>query len=273
MRAMQPDELPRILDWAAAEGWNPGLDDAAAFAASDPGGFFVACIDGVPVAAISVVNHSGSFAFLGLYLCLPAYRGRGIGLALWRHAMAHAGDRTVGLDGVPDQQENYRRSGFVRVGQTQRFEGAVAPEAHPAVGPVGMGDLDALVALDEAVNGVARPAFARQWFTDAENRRTLVWRGSGGTEAVVTVRRCRRGVKCGPLIAPDADRATRMVRAAAGVFGGDAVIVDVPQTARDGAALVAAFGLQSTFETARMYRGPAPMVSADLCAVATMELG
>lgn len=81
-RTARPDELPLILSWAAAEGWNPGLDDAAVFFASDPEGFFVADLDNGPIAAISVVNHSSDFAFLGLYLCLPKHRGKGIGFGL-----------------------------------------------------------------------------------------------------------------------------------------------------------------------------------------------
>ena len=32
------DEVAPILDWAADEGWNPGLDDAAACHAADPAG-------------------------------------------------------------------------------------------------------------------------------------------------------------------------------------------------------------------------------------------
>ena len=83
MRRARKDEIGLILDWAAAEGWNPGLDDAAAFFAADPQGFFIAENDGEPIAAISVVNHSERFAFLGLYLCLRNWRGRGIGYALW----------------------------------------------------------------------------------------------------------------------------------------------------------------------------------------------
>jgi len=97
-------ELGTALDWAAAEGWNPGLEDAEAFFASDPAGFFVARDGDRPIAAISVVNHSETFAFLGLYIVTPSYRGQGIGLRLWNHALAHAGARTIGLDGVEAQQ-------------------------------------------------------------------------------------------------------------------------------------------------------------------------
>ena len=95
-----------VREWAAAEGWNPGLDDAPAFFAQDPEGFFLGRVDGEPVSAISVVNYSDAYAFLGFYLVRPDLRGLGHGLATWRAGLAHAGDRTVGLDGVPDQQDN-----------------------------------------------------------------------------------------------------------------------------------------------------------------------
>ena len=99
LRNADLSELETVLDWAAAEGWNPGLADAEAFYTADPQGFFVAEADGAPVAAISVVNHDAKNAFLGLYICKPEVRGQGIGFALWQHALRHAGDRSVGLDG------------------------------------------------------------------------------------------------------------------------------------------------------------------------------
>ena len=41
IRVMRPDEIALAADWAAAEGWNPGLADAACFATVDPGGFLI----------------------------------------------------------------------------------------------------------------------------------------------------------------------------------------------------------------------------------------
>ena len=36
IRSMKPEEIDLALDWAAAEGWNPGLHDAVPFRAADP---------------------------------------------------------------------------------------------------------------------------------------------------------------------------------------------------------------------------------------------
>ena len=49
-RPMRKDEISLAIDWAAAEGWNPGLDDAACFATVDPDAFLIGEIDGEPVA-------------------------------------------------------------------------------------------------------------------------------------------------------------------------------------------------------------------------------
>ena len=46
IRNMRRDELDTLVDWAAQEGWNPGLNDADIFWATDPEGFITAEIDG-----------------------------------------------------------------------------------------------------------------------------------------------------------------------------------------------------------------------------------
>jgi hypothetical protein len=51
IRTMRPDEISIAVDWAAAEGWNPGLADAACFATADPDGFLIGELEGVPAAA------------------------------------------------------------------------------------------------------------------------------------------------------------------------------------------------------------------------------
>src|SRR5258708_37440748 len=143
-RPMRPDEISIAVTWAAAEGWNPGLVDDACFAAVDPEGFFIGEFDGTPAATVSCVNYGASFAFLGFYIVREDLRGRGYGLRMWRAAIAHAGARVIGLDGVVAQQQNYRRSGFELGYANVRYGGTVAaPPAPPAAvmalteGPLG----------------------------------------------------------------------------------------------------------------------------------------
>ena len=104
IRPMRPDEISIAVNWAAAEGWNPGFADDVCFGAEDPDGFFIGELEGVPAASISCVNYGASFAFLGFYIVREDLRGRGYGLHMWNTAIARAGPRVIGLDGVVAQQ-------------------------------------------------------------------------------------------------------------------------------------------------------------------------
>ncbi len=272
---MQVEDLERALDWAAEEGWNPGLDDAAAFLAADPGGFLMGWEGDEPVAAISVVRHSESFGFLGLFLCPPASRGKGYGRAIWDAGLALLGERTIGLDGVEEQEANYARLGFALSHRTLRHRGPVVPEPWPRLVPCRAEHLPGLFALDRRSSGVEREAYLRSWFAEAPTRQTMVLEDEGEILAYGTVRVCREGAKVGPLHAADPADAVRLLRALA-VFappeGG--ISLDVPEPNYAAGALVRELGFVPVFATARMYRGPAPEqdFAADFGEV-TLELG
>ena len=271
---MRLGDLETALDWAAAEGWNPGLDDAAAFLAADPEGFLMGWLGAEPVACISVVRHSATFGFLGLYICRPAWRGRGFGWVLWQAGLAHLGDRTVGLDGVLAQQANYRESGFVLARRTVRYQGVLGGTASGTIVPVGPAMLPELLALDRVASGVDRPGYLGTWFTDAASRRTLVSVTDGRITGVGTVRTCREGLKVGPLLAEGAAEAEAMLGALAGRLPGQALSVDVPETNAAAVSLMRRLGLRPVFETARMYRDAPPEGWVDaVFGEATLELG
>ncbi len=272
-RRMTRAELDTVLSWAADEGWNPGLDDCDAFFAADPQGFFVAEAEGRVVAAISVVNHTPEFAFLGLYLCLPAFRGRGIGYGLWQHALTHAGGRTIGLDGVPQQQDNYRKSGFALAGGTRRFVGRVPDSVAAQVRPMAEADLPALQDLDTKAVGYRRPKFLRPWLSGTGTRRTLVFASGACPVGSVTYRSCRDSVKIGPLMAPDMNVAEALLSAVSAAVPDGPLIIDVPDSQKALTAYCSACGMTVPFETARMYKGTPPPAAPDVVSVATLELG
>jgi len=270
---MDSETLAGVLDWAEEEGWNPGIGDATAFHAADPAGFFLRRVNGIPASAISVVNHSPEFAFLGLYLCRPEFRGDGHGIAVWTEALNHAGLRTVGLDGVADQQANYRRSGFEAAGSTLRFEGTSAPTPAPGVRAAAAEDFQHLSRMDYAANGVDRPRFLNAWLDGRDGRETLVLENDGAIEGFITLRACKHGTKLGPVIAPDIKSALGLVGAAAARTTAGPLIVDLPEANKSLRRELEGMGYTVTFATARMYRGPAPETGFGLQAIACMELG
>jgi GNAT superfamily N-acetyltransferase len=274
IRAMRPDEIAIAVDWAAAEGWNPGLADAACFATVDPGGFLVGEIDGTPAATVSCVNYDAGFAFLGFYIVRQHLRGRGHGLRIWNAAIAHAGTRVIGLDGVVAQQENYRKSGFVYAYANVRYGGTVAAPDAPPTDVVALADvpLAAVEAYDGTVFPASRPAFLRAWIgAPGHVGRALVRHARLAAWGVI--RPCRKGRKIGPLFADDR-AAAEAVLAALLAGGGGEIFLDVPGINEDAVALAQDLGLSPVFETARMYTGAIPPLRLErVFGVTTFELG
>ncbi|MGY0020150.1 GNAT family N-acetyltransferase [Streptomyces sp. cg35] len=265
-------DWPVIRGWAADEGWNPGLADGPSFFAQDPDGFFLGRIDGEPVSAVSVVTYGAAYAFLGCYLVRPDVRGRGHGLATWRAGLAHAGGRTVGLDGVVAQQDNYRRSGFELAHRTIRFTGPVRHRAAPdgTVVPI-EGDLAPVLAYDSACYPADRPRFLESWLTTAGHR-ALARVVDGRVTGYGVVRPAHDSPRIGPLFADTADDARALFDALAPV--GEPVGIDVPAATPEAVALAESRGLAAGFETARMYTGPVrPFAQERVFGVTTLELG
>ncbi len=275
IRVMRPDEIALAADWAAAEGWNPGLADAACFATVDPGGFLIGEFDGAPAATISCVNYDERFAFLGFYIVRGDLRGRGYGLRIWNAAIAHARPRTIGLDGVVAQQGNYRKSGFQLAYANIRYGGSVAPLPAPPAGIVPLADVPfASVEADDAtVFPAPRAPFLRAWISARGHvGRALVRDGSLAAWGVI--RPCRSGSRIGPLVADDRAAAEAIFAALVAAAGPGQVFLDVPSVNRDAVALAQDHGLAPVFETARMYTGAIRPVRLErVFGVTTFELG
>jgi GNAT superfamily N-acetyltransferase len=273
VRAMRADEIGLAVDWAAAEGWNPGLADAQCFAVVDAGGFFVGEHEGKPAATISTVVYDDRFAFLGFYIVRPDLRGRGFGMRIWEAGMAHAGGRTVGLDGVVAQQANYRKSGFALAYNNIRY-GGVSARTGAADTTVALADvpLDVLLADDARIFPASRGGFLGAWIGAPGHRGRALIR-DGQLVAWGVIRPCRSGRRIGPLIAADRSAAETVFSALTdGGEGG--VFIDVPEPNRAAVALATAHGLVPVFETARMYSGPIrPLALERVFGVTSLEVG
>lgn len=169
---------------------------------------------------------------------------------------------------MPTQQDNYRKSGFVLAGQTFRFEGHIPADRGSMLRPASAGDMDRLCQAEARANGYAKPAFMKAWTQDTDSRRTFTL----GT-AFATVRRCGLGAKIGPLVADSLDDAKALLMAIAAARPADPFVIDVPDDQPELTELCKGWGMQASFNTARMYRGPAPETGPGIRSIATLELG
>jgi hypothetical protein len=278
IRKLDSAECRTMVDWAAAEGWNPGHHDAHAFHATDPHGYWGLFEDDALIATISAVRYPSDFVFIGFYICRPDRRGKGHGLRLWEHALSGLDRGCVGLDGVVDQQANYRKSGFALAHRNIRCGGTPKRPAgdHRALRRLGVSDAASVAAHEQArrLFPSDRTDFLRAWFS-APGTVAYAIDDANGLSAYGAIRPCRTGWKIGPLFAGNYDDALAIARELVRVVpDGEQVFLDVPEPNEEARRLAAQLGLTQVFETARMYRGPAPKLTLDrIFGITSFELG
>jgi hypothetical protein len=276
IRTMTRPEVDIAVDWAAVEGWNPGLHDADCFHAADPNGFLIGLVGDEPVATISVVKYGDLFGFLGFYIVKPQYRGKGYGIQIWNAGLAYLGERIIGLDGVVAQQGNYRKSGFTLAYNNVRYQGTGGGDfpADPRIVQLSTIPFDEICAYDKPFFPDDRRQFLRCWI-DRPQSTALGFLINDKLAGYGIVRICRSGYKIGPLFADNPEIADRLFLALKALVPANApIFLDTPAVNPAAIDLAKRYNMTVVFETARMYKGKSPDLPLDrILGVTTFELG
>ncbi|MHC1777486.1 MAG: GNAT family N-acetyltransferase [Lentimicrobium sp.] len=276
-RATLSETASVLIEWAAKEGWNPGLHDAGCFYNSDPNGFFIGTVDDLPVSCISLVKYNQDFAFLGFYIVHPDFRGMGYGYEIWKTAMEYAGKTNTGLDGVTDQQENYQKSGFRFAYRNIRYEGK--SQRYPTINTQNIElitpqTIDAVLTYDAPLFPAKRSVFLRNWIFQPGHY-AYAFCVNNDIKGYLVLRECRTGFKAGPLFADSPEIAEHLLLHATGQLDpGTRYFVDIPEVNTATRHIIHKTGLQKVFVTARMYTGETPDIDlSKIFGITSFELG
>ena len=264
------------VQWAADEGWNPGLNDAQVFYNTDTIGFFVGLLDNIPVACISAVSYESIFGFIGFYIVKKEFRGKGYGIKIWNKALEYLDSLNIGLDGVVAQQDNYVKAGFRLAYRNIRYEGIAADgfDNTTSVIPYSKHYFEKLVKYDSKLFPASRKRFLESW-VELNDAQTFVSLENDALNGYATIRKCKVGYKIGPLFADDNDIANSLFISANKFAGeGSIIFLDTPEINVNAVNLAANYGMKKVFETARMYTKEEPNINIDnIYGVTTFELG
>jgi GNAT superfamily N-acetyltransferase len=271
-------ELDLAVEWAAAEGWNPGLDDAEVFWEFDPEGFVCAEQDGEVVASGSIVSY-GKYGFMGFFIVRPDLRGQGIGREFWhwrRQRLLHrlGENSTIGMDGVFDMQPFYAKGGFEfshrnlrmqSTGRTSRMDRRVRPLSEIP--------FDVVREFDYRHFGCDRERFLKRWI-QLPNGLGFGFVNGDNLTGMGVIRRCGSGFKIGPLFAEDDDVAEELFAALSHHAEGQSVYLDVPENNPRALELARRHAMSEVFGCARMYHGdPLRLPTQNVFGITTFELG
>ncbi|WP_440056865.1 GNAT family N-acetyltransferase (plasmid) [Pseudoalteromonas sp. T1lg65] len=262
IKTMSLDELAIAVEWAAQEGWNPGLEDVQNYYLADPNGLLIGYLGEKPIATISVVKYDNSFGFLGFYIVKPEYRGQGYGMQIWRAGLEYLKGCNVGLDGVLAQQENYKKSGFKLAYSNIRFAGVGGGEPDTTQPIVKLSHLSwsDIETYSEPFFPVSRSNFLKHWIAQPQSN-ALAIMDNGLISGYGVIRPCRSGYKIGPLYADSPEQAEALfIALKAKVEGTKPVFLDIPDTNLAALELAAKHNMKAEFETARMYTGDCPNI-------------
>ncbi len=276
IRTATRKELDIAVEWAAKEGWNPGLHDADTFYLTDTQGYYFGFLGEEPIASISAVAYDQKFGFMGFYIVKPEYRGKGYGLQIWNEALKHLPTQNISLDGVAAQQENYKKSGFKLAYGNIRYEGKGSDDKLDDKNIVSLSQVqfDQLVSYDNQVFPTERRLFLQNWIMQPEslsvafiNERNILGYG--------TVRKCRVGFKVGPLFADNETIADALFfKLKSSVGGQESIFLDVPEVNKTAVKLADSYKMKPMFQTARMYTKEQPKNDLNkIFGVTTFELG
>ncbi|HSI86699.1 MAG: GNAT family N-acetyltransferase [Candidatus Methylacidiphilales bacterium] len=307
VQQMSRKALQLTLDWAAREGWQPGLHDGEAFYAADPKGYFQATAkgrggavtdNGTPTSnpddienmlgSISAVAHGDRFGFIGLFIVDKSYRGHRIGSALASAALDRLGDRVIGVDGVLKKASQYKSIyGFEFAWINIRHEWRPDARKSASVPPDQVPDLE-FVTISESNFAEAeqldlkyfmapRPEFLKHWLYPSthEGGLALLCRQAGEPAGYGVLRPSVSGYRIGPLFAANDAAAEGLFHRLTVGLPPDAVVwMDIPDAHPEARAFAKKQGMIEMFPTARMYRGGKwPLCARNIWGITTLELG
>lgn len=276
VRRMNRQEIDIAVEWAAGEGWNPGLYDADCFYTADPNGFFIGLLDDQIVAVGSAVRYDDNFAFCGFYIVSSEYRGKGYGLTLTKERLAYVGNRNAGIDGVTNMLDKYARLGYKIAHNNARYQVDNLPSTsinHSTIKPIADSLLPALFDYDRYHFPAPRQSFLEAWIKQPHSL-SLTWLEDGEIRGYGVIRPCRKGFKIGPLFANSPTIADQLFQALANHANGDTIYLDIPENNNDARALVDRYQMEKVFETARMYlKGQPNLKDNQIYGITTFELG
>lgn len=273
------EQVNQLVKWAEKEGWNPGLNDAAVFYATDPAGFYGYFYEEELIAGGSIVSYNGEFGFMGFFIVKEEYRAAGIGRQLWYQrrntllSRLHSG-ASIGMDGVVAMQPFYQKGGFEIAFRDERHERVgAAYEVDSRISNIQTRDLPEILAYDVQCFGFKRENFLPAWILQY-NAGAFKLLENGQLKGYAVMRKAVTGYKIGPLFAENTETAEELYKACLNTAVDEPVFIDIPMVNASAVALTKKYGTRYVFECARMYYGKPPSYHiGKVFGITSFELG
>ena len=276
LRTMTTADVPAGMRLKDLAGWNQTPADWRRFLENSPRGCFVAEVEEQVVGTAATIVYEERFAWIGMVLVDPEFRGRGIGSRLLEKAVEHldaSGVRTLKLDATPQGRPIYERLGFESEYEIERWLlKRPLPETTAAPGPDPVSN--DVLQLDREIFGADRSPLLRSLAIDAPGF-ALATEQHGKIAGYAFGRRGTLADHLGPWMARDAKASAELLDEFLRRSPHQAVFVDLLKDRRFESELLLARGFEFLRPLTRMVRGPNKFPGRPdlLCAILGPEFG
>ena len=289
IKPLVDDDIDFVTEISRKEGFVPGVGDLRIYKNTDNQGLWVGWLNENPIGCIAGVRYNQYYGFLGLFLVVEEYRGRGFGLQLWKKALAHLSDLPcIGLEAAPERIADYSKWGFSISSKTTRWqwlgngkflEKSFASDDSSNFRFVEGSSIpsNAVEQFDEKRETTPRPHFLSNWLNHPAGKVIAVIDNANHCHGFGRIRPCLLqrgdGWRIGPLMADSPKLLKILLKKLIDSHPG-LIIIDAPGLNKSSSALFKDLGFKAESETFRMYRGHQPPVSMnDVYGLACLELG
>jgi GNAT superfamily N-acetyltransferase len=281
LRTMTLQDIPAGQRIRQIAGWNQTDADWHRFLSASPEGCFVAEESGQVCGTVATIGYQNRFAWVGMVLVDPAFRGRGIGTALLDRAIAYldsVGIPSIKLDATPQGKPLYEKLGFVTEYEIARWTLRRPPVQSirqstplPSLSP---GELQTILDLDQQIFGANRGPLLRSVHLSAPQF-TVFESASGTINAYAFGRSGAFADHLGPVMATNAGAAQRILGHFFVRSSRETIVTDALGRGNFAPALLQSYGFEYSRPLTRMYRGSNdhPGHPERLCAILGPEFG
>lgn len=257
LRVMTAADIPAGMRLKEMAGWNQTPADWEQFLGASSAGCFVAEVNGQAVGTAATIIYEDRFAWIGMVLVDPEFRGRGIGTRLLERAIEFldgAGIPTMKLDATPQGKPIYEKLGFVTEFEIERWV-LERPVRGEQPQPSARAPLEEILAWDREVFGADRSELLRSLDREAPDF-TMAAEREGELIAYALGRRGSRVDHLGPWVARDEAAARELLDEFLRLSTRERIFVDGVKRSPFALALLRAKGFAFSRPLTRMVRGP-----------------
>jgi len=248
-------DIPAAVGLKNIAGWNQTAADWERLLSASPDGCFVAEDDGRVIGTTTTISYENKFAWIGMVLVDPSYRGRGIGTELLQRAISYLDSSSIPcmkLDATPQGRPLYERLGFVGEYEIERW--MLKPQLREETESNELGALGDVFRLDREIFGADRSGLLGS-IAEEEPHFTLVARQENRIAGYVFGRPGSFAVQMGPWVARSREVAATLLDAFLRRVRREMVFVDCVPGNPWAIPLVKARGFEFSRPLTRMFRG------------------